>query len=81
MRSFTTAFFLPLLIVLLLGSSAMSAVDPVAESLEKTILQFDKLEKDPVRGKRRDLWLNMEQSFQDLQKEAKGDVAAKAALY
>lgn len=82
MRSLTILIFSALLgLCPLQAFCAQPTLEAQTEAFAKLVSRFDNLSKDPVRGKRRDLWLNLEGAFQEFQSKSKGNAAAKAALY
>lgn len=81
MRSLIIIFFVLLGVCPSQAFSAQPTTDNQTEAADKLVSRFENLSKDPVRGKRRDLWLNLEGAFQELKSKNKGEIAAKAALY
>lgn len=74
--------FYLLVLPLLLASCLFAAPAPAAQSQEQRLTgEFESLRGDANRGKRRDLWLELEKKFQTLERKSKGEAAARAAFY
>ncbi|MDL2279563.1 N-acetylmuramoyl-L-alanine amidase [Desulfovibrio sp. OttesenSCG-928-G11] len=69
-------------LLLPLAFCLLAAPAPAAQSQEQRLTgEFESLCGDASRGKRRDLWLELEKKFQTLESKSKGEAAAKAAFY
>ena len=83
MRSALLFFFLLLPLSCLSFDTVQAAATEKAQGgpLQRLISQFDALDKDPVRGSRRDLWMALEDKFSAIATKNKGNAGAQAAFY